>query len=169
MRVDRVAGVDLPQLQDRAVTVEQVRHTGGEGAAFTVVDQNAEFVGEPLVWIGDERVSKPFLFAEFGVSLRRVHTRADDLDAGFAKLLMELVEAPGLTRSAPSQRRRIEEDDRHSRQRRRQPMDREAVTFFQPELGHPAILSARRVFDCLGSNALQGAFANAGARISAHA
>lgn len=107
---------------------------------FPPVDQNAEFAREPLVWIGNERVSKPFLLAELGVALRRVHARADDLDAGFAKLIMELVEAPGLTRSAPCQRRRIEEDDRHSRQRRRQPIDWEAVTFCQPELGHPAIL-----------------------------
>ena len=126
MRVDRVAGVDLPELQDRAVTVEQVRHPGGEGAAFPAVDQNAEFAGELLAWIGDERVRKPFLLTEFGVELRRVHARAEDLDAGFAKLLVELVETPGLARSAAGQRRRVEEDNRHSRQRRRQPLHREA-------------------------------------------
>jgi hypothetical protein len=99
MPVDRVAGVDLPELQDRAVPVEQVRHPGGEGAALTRVDKDAELVGEPPLGVGDERVGEPFPFAEFGVALRRVDARAEDLDAGFAKLLVEFLEAPSLTRS----------------------------------------------------------------------
>jgi hypothetical protein len=119
MHVDRVAGVDLPELQDRPVDVEQVRDAGGEEAAFTAIDEDAELLGEPLLRIGGERVREPFPLAELGVALRGVDTRADDLDAGFAKLSVELVEAPGLARSAAGQGGRVEEDDRRPRRRRR--------------------------------------------------
>src|SRR5262245_39851806 len=103
MLVDPVR-LDLPGLPDRAVGIEEERDPARDLAPLLGLPDDPELGNQPPRGIGQELEAQPLLGAELRVQLLRVDARAENLDAGFAKLREELVEAPHFARSAACQR-----------------------------------------------------------------
>ena len=132
MGVDGITRSDLPESQDEAVWLEQVRHACRDRAEVSPeVFEDAEPSRELTRGVGDERERELLSRAELRVELGCVDARAEDLDAGFAELVVEFLEAPGLASSSAGQCRRVEEDDRPAVQDLIELFDREAFPFAQ--------------------------------------
>ena len=123
-------GVDvlhLPDLHDRPVGSEQIGDAPRDLPAGLALPDDAELVDQLPGRVGDELEAQVVPQPESGVQRRWIDTRAEDLGAGLAELLQELVEAPRFVRSPAGERGRIEENDRRQARPWGQPLQRKAI------------------------------------------